>query len=198
VAVSGGCNTPRTTPAEAPGCHVAAIDTLGVLPATPFYWHLDTYPTRAAAESGRGERGAIAEAHGRVWLFTIADAEWRPTGGQRIARVGPLPLTSGRAYVAHYIEGVVPPGARTPAHRHPGPEAWYVLEGTNCLQTPDEVRIARAGESLIIQEGPPMVLTGVGQTTRRSLALVVHDASQPWTIIAPGFTPQGSCPDSEQ
>ena len=194
VPVPGGCSVRRTTPSDAVGCYVAAIDTLGVLPTSPVYWHLDSYPTRAAAEAGRGGRGTIAEAHGRVWLFTIADAEWRPTAGERVARVGPLPHSSGRAYVAYFIEGVVPPGARTPAHRHAGPEAWYVLEGTNCLQTPDEVRTARAGESLIIQEGPPMILTGVGQTTRRSLALVLHDASQPWSIVTPSFTPKASCP----
>lgn len=194
VPVPGGCSARRTTPADAVGCYVAAVDTLGVLPPSPQYWHLDTYPTRAAAEAGRGGRGTIAEAHGRIWLFTITDADWRPAGGQRVARVGPLPLAAGRSQVAYYIEGVVPPGARTPAHRHAGPEAWYVVEGTNCLQTPDDVRIARAGESLIIEEGPPMILSGVGQTTRRSLAVVVHDASQPWTIPMPNFTPKQSCP----
>jgi quercetin dioxygenase-like cupin family protein len=167
---------------------------VGVVSTTPLYWHLDQYPTRAAAESVRGDRSVVAEAHGKVWLFTIAEAEWRPTGGERIARVGPLPLVAGRAYAAHYIEGVVPEGARTPAHTHAGPEAWYVLEGTNCLQTPTETRIARAGESLIIPEGPPMILTGVGATTRHSLAVVVHDASKPWTIRAENFTPAKSCP----
>jgi quercetin dioxygenase-like cupin family protein len=113
---------------------------------------------------------------------------------ERVARVGPLPLTPGRAYVAYYIEGVVPPGARTPAHRHAGPEAWYVLQGTNCLETPDGVRTAGAGETLVVPEGSPMVLTCVGTTVRRSLAVVVHDAAQHWTILAPDWTPMGACP----
>ena len=195
VPVPGACSTPRTTPPDAVGCHVAATRHIGVVSATPLYWHLDRYPTRAAAESARGERGAVAEAHGRVWLFTIADADWRPTGGERVARVGPLPLVSGRDYTAYWIEGVVPEGARTPAHMHAGPEAWYVLEGTNCLQTPNDVRTARAGESLIIPEGPAMILTGVGPTTRRSLALVVHDSSRPWTIPVETFTPAKGCPE---
>ena len=194
VPVPGACSTPRTTPPDAVGCYVAATQRIGVVSATPLYWHLDRYATRAAAESARGERGVVAEAHGKVWLFTIAESDWRPTSGERVARVGPLPLVAGRDYSTHYIEGVVPPGARTPAHVHAGPEAWYVLEGTNCLLTPDEARVARAGESLIVPEGPAMMLTGVGQTTRRSLAVVVHDASRPWTIPVQSFTPAKSCP----
>jgi quercetin dioxygenase-like cupin family protein len=74
-----------------------------------------------------------------------------------------------------------------------GPEAWYVLEGTNCLETPEGVRTAGAGQSLIVPEGPPMVLTGVGPTTRRSMAVVVHDAAQPWTILSTDWTPKGAC-----
>jgi len=194
IPVPGGCDRPRTGPADAVGCYALGSELLGAVPATPLFWHLDAYPTRAAAaEAGRG-RGTVAEAHGRVWLFTIAEAGWRPEGGERVARVGPLPLTPGRGYVAYYIEGVVPPGARTPAHRHAGPEAWYILEGTNCVETPDGVRTAGAGESLIVPEGPPMVLTGTGTVTRRTLAVIVHDTAQPWTIPAPDWTPKGGCP----
>ena len=194
VRVPGACEMPRTGPADAVGCYHAGTEQLGAAPATPLFWHLDSYATRADAAKARRGRGTVAEAHGRVWLFTIADAEWRPEGGQRVARVGPLPLTPGRSYAAYYIEGVIPPGARTPAHRHAGPEAWYVVEGTNCVETPDGVRTASAGESLIVPEGPPMVLTGVGSTVRRSLALVVHDAAQPWTIVTSDWTPKGACP----
>ena len=193
VPVPGGCSTPRTGPQNAIGCYVAGTGLLGVAPTSPLFWHIDAYPTRAAAESARGQRGTVAEAHGRVWLFTIAEADWRPAQGERVARVGPLPLTPGRTYAVHYIEGVVPPQARTPIHRHAGPEAWYVLEGVQCLVTPEGSRLARAGESLIVPEGPPMLLTGVGSALRRSLAVVVHDAAQPWTIPASDWTPTGTC-----
>jgi quercetin dioxygenase-like cupin family protein len=194
VPVPGGCESPRTGPADAPGCYLAGTAQLGAAPATPLFWHLDTYATRADAERARRERGTVVSAHGQTWLFTIADSGWRADGGHRVARVGPLPLIPGRSYAAHYLDGVVPAGARTPAHRHAGPEAWYVLEGTNCLETPDGVRTASAGESLIVPEGPPMVLTGVGATMRRTLTLVVHDAAQPWTIPVSDWSPKGGCP----
>jgi hypothetical protein len=38
------------------------------------------------------------------------------------------------------------------------------------------------------------VLTGVGPTTRKSMAVIVHDAAQPWTIVTTGWTPKGACP----
>jgi len=194
VPVPGACNTPRTGPADAIGCYVAGTEQIGAAPNTPLYWHLDVFPNRPAADAARQGRGVVTEAHGRVWLFTIAEEEFRPGSGERIARVGPLPVTPGRTYAAHYLEGVVPPGARTPVHRHPGPEAWYVLEGTQCLETPDGFNIVRAGESLVVPEGPPMLLIGVGPAARRSLALVLHDAAKPWTILAADWTPKERCP----
>ena len=31
------------------GCYILVSDPLGELPAAPLYWHLDSYPSRAAA-----------------------------------------------------------------------------------------------------------------------------------------------------
>ena len=135
----------------------------------------------------------MARAHGRGWLFTVAEAEWRPERGQRVAGVRPLPLTPGRSDAAYHTEGVVPPGARTLPHRHAGPAAWNILAGTNGLEMPDAVRTASAGGSLIVPEGAPMVLTGVGDAVRRTAAVIVHDAAQPWTIPADRTT-RGACP----
>jgi len=194
VPVPGACSERRTGPSDAVGCYMAGAEQIGVAPETPLYWHLYAYPTRAAAETARRARGTVAEAHGRVWLFTIADQAWQPSGGERIAVVGPLPLTPGRVYAAHYIEGVVPPEARTPVHRHPGPEAWFVLEGAQCLETPDGVKVLRAGDSYVVREGPPMQLSGIAPGVRRSLALVLHDAAQPWTIPTSDWTPKQTCP----
>ena len=35
------------------GCWIIANEALGQLPQQPIYWHLDTYPTRAQAETAR-------------------------------------------------------------------------------------------------------------------------------------------------
>jgi quercetin dioxygenase-like cupin family protein len=84
------------------------------------------------------------EAFGKIWVYTIAAAGWRPVSGERVAVVGPLPVTAGERYVARYMEAQFPPGMSTPAHRHGGPEAWYVLSGSQCLETPTRVLVANA------------------------------------------------------
>jgi quercetin dioxygenase-like cupin family protein len=78
--------------------------------------------------------------------------------------------------------------------RRPGPEAWYVLAGVQCLETPDGITVVRAGESSLVPEGPPMMLSSVGTETRRSVLLVPHDSSKPWTMPEMQWKPKGLCP----
>src|SRR5687768_3858733 len=40
------------------GCWITATEALGELPRAPF-WHLDAFPTRAAAEAAKGPRGTV-------------------------------------------------------------------------------------------------------------------------------------------
>jgi hypothetical protein len=76
------------------GCWITATTRLGQLPAQPIFWHLDMFPTRAAAEAAKGARSTVVESLGTVWLFTIEGAGWRPSGGERIAEIGPLPVSA--------------------------------------------------------------------------------------------------------
>jgi quercetin dioxygenase-like cupin family protein len=176
------------------GCWIAADAAVGQLPPAPVFWHLDVYPTRVAAEAARGPRGVVLESFGRVWLFTIDVAGWRPSGGDRVAEIGPLPTNSGARYSAQYMEAVFTPGMTAPAHRHSGPEAWYTLAGETCLETPDGKMMGRAGGShVIVPGGPPMHLTATGTQTRRALVLILHDSTQPATTPADDWTPKGLC-----
>src|SRR5688572_10022809 len=153
------------------GCFITAREELGALPAEPpLYWHLDTYPTVEEATSAKGARGTVVESLGRVWLFTIGPLGYRPTGGQRVARIGPLPLVSAATFAAVYMEGVFQPGMASMIHRHPGVEAWYTLEGSMCLETPEGKLEQRAGDpGVIVRAGLPMMLTGTGTGPRKSV-----------------------------
>ena len=71
------------------------------------------------------------ESLGKVWLFTIREAGWRPSTGMRVAEIGPLLISSEADYTAQYMEAIFKPGMTAPAHRHSGPEAWYTLTGEN-------------------------------------------------------------------
>ena len=176
------------------GCWITLSAPLGKLPPPPIFWHLDTYPTRAAAEVAKGQRGAVVESLGTVWLFTIAERGWRPSSGVRVAEIGPLPVSADANYTAQYMEAIFTPGMTAPAHRHAGPEAWYTLTGETCLETPEGKMIGRAGgEHVIVPGGPPMHLTATGTETRRALVLILHDSSQPATTPANDWTPKGLC-----
>ena len=180
--VPGGCDVPVAKRTSETGCYLLATESLKSLPAREVFWHLYTYPTKAAAEAARKDSaGTVVESLGKIWLFAIAGSTWRPATGDRIAVIGPLPVVAAKTYAARYMEAVFPPkqAMQTAVHQHSGPEAWYVLSGAQCLRTPDDVLVIRAGEGGFVRPGPSMLLTSIGTETRRAVLLVLHDASQP-------------------
>jgi quercetin dioxygenase-like cupin family protein len=181
------------------GCFIVAREELGRLAATPaLYWHLDTFPTRRAAEASRATtqsaRSTVTESLGSTWLFTIAPAAWRPRGGHRVSRIGPLPLVAADSFAAVYMEGVFAPGMHSVVHRHPGVEAWYTLDGSMCLETPQGKLEQRAGgRGVLMRGGEPMRLTGTGKGVRRSVVLILQDATKPRSTPAHDWTPRNLC-----
>lgn len=176
------------------GCFIIATHTVGVLGDTPVYWHISRFPAREAAVSAAPLSGTVVEAFGDVWLYVVGpDGSW-PTGGERIAVIGPLPVRSGTSYSAQYMEAVFRPGMQTRVHRHPGAEAWYTVSGEMCLETPEGAMLGRAGgEPVIIREGLPMQLTATGTEVRRGLVLVLHTSSEPASVPASDWQPAGLC-----
>jgi len=175
------------------GCYILANKELGSRADKPLYWHLYVYQTRVAADAAKGNVGTVVESFGKVWLLAVADASWGPPGGQRLSRVGPLPIGHGGSYTAEYMEATFLPGMKSRAHRHPGPEAWYVVAGDQCLEIPGKKIELHAGEGGFVPEGPPMVLLGTGTHKRQALALILHDSSSPMTVPAADWTPTGLC-----
>jgi len=192
--VAGGVCRPVSERKTEVGCWILANDPVGVLSEPQAFWHLDVYQTRAAALAVKGVRGTVVEALGKVWLLSIEPAGWRAAGAERVAVIGPIPLRAGDAYSAQYMEAVFSPGMTAPPHRHSGPEIWYTASGETCLETPDGKVVGRAGgPPVIIPEGHPMHLTATGTEMRRSLVLILHNASQPATTMAHDWTPKGLC-----
>lgn len=177
------------------GCFITAREELGALPKdSALYWHIDAFTTPAAAEEAKGPRSTVVRSLNRIWLFTIGERGWRPASGKRIALVGPLPLVDADAYAAVYMEGVFKPGMHSAVHRHPGVEAWYTVEGEQCLETPHGKIEQRAGApGMMVSGGEPMMLTGTGAGVRRSLVLILQDAAKPRSVLATDWTPAGLC-----
>lgn len=175
------------------GCWIIANQVVGQLPTGPISWHLDTYPTRAEAEAAKRPGATVVEALGKVWLLTVAEAGWRPATGQRVAEVGPLPVSAGTTYAAQYLEAIFPPGMKSVVHRHGGPEAWYTMTGETCLETPEGKLIGRPGQHVIVPGGPPMELTATGNELRRAVVLILYDVTRPASTLEHEWKPKGLC-----
>lgn len=74
------------------GCWILASEPVGQYSAHSVFWHLDKFSTVALAEQAKERTGTVVPALGKVWLLTIAEAGWRPKGGERVAEIGPLPV----------------------------------------------------------------------------------------------------------
>jgi hypothetical protein len=175
---------------DARGLFLTAEAQLGSLPAQPQYWHIYEYKSRAAAESVRGDRLTAAAVFGRHWLYAIAEEKWRPAAGERVAVIGPLDVATGTPYTARYMQALFPPDAPTlypgPGHRHSGPEAWFVVSGAQCLETPNGLIVASAGGGAMVPDGWPMAIASVGEETRRALVLILHRSSEPYSMAVDG------------
>jgi hypothetical protein len=195
AAQTEGCEPVAQRAGREFGCFITARLELGALPRdSALYWHIDAFSTMSAAEAARTARGTVVSSLGRIWLFTIADAGWRPAGGERAIRAGPLPLMNAATYAAVYMEGVFRPGMRSPIHRHSGVEVWHTLQGEQCLETPDGKLVQRAGDPpVMVRGGVPMILEGTGKDVRRSLVLILQDATKPRSMLATDWTPAGLC-----
>jgi quercetin dioxygenase-like cupin family protein len=190
----GGICRPVSERTTEVGCWIIAHQALGKLPDSQIFWHLDAYPTRAAAEAAQGPSGTVVESLGKIWLLTIDRAGWHPSTGERVAEIGPLPIIAGEEYSAQYMEAIFNPGMTSAVHTHAGPEAWYTVAGETCLETPEGKFVGRAGGTpVIVPGGPPMQLTAIGTEQRRALVLILYQSSKPATTQAHDWTPKGLC-----
>lgn len=177
------------------GCWILVDQPVGRVDQAQVFWHLDVYPTRPEAEKAKSPHGTVVESLGRVWLLTIEKAGWRPAlKGERIAEIGPLPVTAGESYSAVFMEAIFPPGMSSAIHNHSGPEAWYTQAGETCLETPTGKFVGRpGGPPVIVPAGPPMLLTATGTEQRRAITLILHESSKPPTTMIHDWTPKGLC-----
>lgn len=174
------------------GCQQLAKYDLPHFSDAPLFWHLAKLPSGATAKTTKGQATFVVDAAGQNWLFSIGPEDAAPKQGQHVATVGPLPLTVAKSYavVAYFV--VMPVGAYTMVHTHPGPEAWYVLEGAQCLDTPGGALRVAAGQMGVAPPDTPMRLHNSGSVTRRALFIVIHDAAQRWGSPS-DWKPSGAC-----
>jgi hypothetical protein len=64
------------------------------------YWHLQTYPSLAAANAAKSSSGIVVQEESRVWLSEFGSQDLASHGGHRVAVIGPLSLVAGKKYDA--------------------------------------------------------------------------------------------------
>jgi hypothetical protein len=151
------------------------------LPAGPLYWRIENFATLAQARAAEGPTSMAAEVKGKAWLFTLGAAGGSTAGGSKVAEIGPMPPTTATEYLLRVTHSGGPPGAKTPVHSHPGPEAFYILAGRMGQKTPEGVSYAQAGEGMNGRAGDvPMEVFSAGTTDLDQLVLFVVDAGKPF------------------
>jgi quercetin dioxygenase-like cupin family protein len=136
----------------------------------------------------------VIEAYGRWFLATVNSSPLQASpGGRRVTTIGPMARPPGRRLVARFMQAMTRPGAATQPHSHDGPEAFHVLSGAICMESPMGAATTGTGGDYWIGGGHPMQLTSVGKDVRRSLFVVVHPAGRPWMNVNIPWKPKGLC-----
>lgn len=168
---------------------------LKVLPAGPWYWRIENFPSLADAQAaigaGRWNPNTVtydpapalaAEVRGRAWLFTLGPKGDATPGGTRVAEIGPVPEFTAPEYLLRINHTGGVPGVKTPVHSHPGSESFYILSGRLSQRTPQGERHADAGQSMLgMGADLPMQVSSSGAEELHALVMFVADASKPFS-----------------
>jgi hypothetical protein len=186
VFASGLASLPSTVAAQAKFVVKPLVEKkVAELPAGPLFWRLENFPTLEKAQAAAGPWSLAAEAAGKAWLFTLGASGGSSPGAAKVAEVGPLPKVVATEYLLRINEGSGPPGSITPAHSHPGSEAFYVIAGETSSHTPQGVKRVAAGQTETGHGADtPMQVSSSGATDLHSLVMFVVDASKPFSSPA--------------
>lgn len=189
-AVPGGCTDAARDNVGKPGCYLSAELAI-TSPPVLLYWHIVPAPSEAVARdwARRYAWASAVNAHRRWWLYVLSERA-AERGLPRHHVAGPLRIDRGRPVVARFMESWFPPGMRTRVHTHAGPEAFYVIDGEQCTETPTERRTIRANESYIVAGGPHLQAAPKG---RRSVVLILAPSGSPWMQLDDQWSGTGYC-----
>lgn len=155
------------------------------LPAGPLYWQIETFPTLHAAQEAASDTSLVAEASGKIWLFTLGPQNGPARGGTKVIEIGPVPPIAAPEYLLRINHAWGPPGAITRRHSHPGSEAFYVLAGRLGQRTPHGVTYADTGQAMNGHGADtPMEVFNGGETDLDQLVMFVVDATRPFSTPA--------------
>lgn len=189
--VPGGCTAPAAEHMHENGCYLLAEMSAAKLPSL-VYWQIIQFPTRleAQTEARRHRWSEVVSAHDRIWLLVIGPANERVDGGVRKAIAGPMAVPPGDTVSIRFLTSTFPPGMRTRVHSHPGSEAFFVVEGEQCVETPTVRHRIKAGRTYVVQGGLHMQAATSG---RKNLVALILRPGEIWSQPETGWKPSSYC-----
>lgn len=192
VGIPGRCEEPSVPNDQRDGCYFDTAMSLGAV-SGPLYWHIVELPDLASAQAARPSNGAVVTAYGRFFLEVVnTQATWGGEG-RKLASIGPMSVMQNVPLTARLMQAKSGPGAMTRPHVHSGPEGFFVIDGSICVETPDGKVSAAAGQGIWLPSDLPMALSSPDAGIRRSLVLVVHPSDRPWIDRNLSWKPLGIC-----
>jgi mannose-6-phosphate isomerase-like protein (cupin superfamily) len=159
--------------------------TVETIPDGTLYWRIENFPDASSASAAAGPWSLVAEAAGKVWLFTLTPDPKAAGAGTKVAEVGPIPRVAAPRYLLRINQATGAPGSRTPVHTHPGSEAFYVLRGEQSIRGPADTLRVRVGQAEAGRgAGVPMQVSSSGETDLLALVMFVVDATKPFSSPA--------------
>ena len=78
--------------------------------------------------------------------------------------------------MARFLEPIFPLGMKTRGNAQPGPEAFYIVDGEQCMESPTHNARLPAGQTYIIDAGPHLQAAPTG---RRNLVALIRPEDEP-------------------
>jgi quercetin dioxygenase-like cupin family protein len=163
------------------GCSLVETKPLPDTLQEPLFWHIDRFDSGESARAAVGPASVALEAHGIWWLLTIESKLGEHHGGRHVTDVALPPLPPAPRYAMLVMSAYVPAGLTSRVHYHSGVEAFFTVDGEQCLETSTGAHKIPKGETLAVPAGVTMRLVATGSKPRRALAVIVYDAAQPPT-----------------
>ncbi len=167
------------------GCSIVEKKPVPASLKEPLFWHIVRANDEAAARGQVGPASIAFEAHEAWWVMSVGAETDIPRGGEQVAQTKISPLPPAASYAMLVISANIPAGMTSRVHLHSGVEAFYVVDGEQCLETQDHALPMHKGETLVVPTGVTMRLVAMGTKPRRAFALIVYDASKPPTTRMP-------------
>jgi len=161
------------------GCSIVEKKPLPATLKEPAFWHIDQFDSPDRARAAVGPSSIAFEAHGVWWLMSVGPETNDHHGGKHVAEVNLSPLPKAGAYSMLVISAYIPAGMTSRVHFHSGVEAFYTVDGEQCLETKDKAFPMKKGDTLVVPTGTTMRLVATGTKPRRAFAVIVYDSSKP-------------------